>query len=168
MIEGHVFVDAYFTDADRTVCESLWYSAEEDKYRNYVVVAEEGDAEWERFLKHPIDNNGRTVTLEDLYERTYIRFQEQRQEIKEVLKTIHMDDEELRRTPQDNMVRALNDIFSLGDTVSEEERKENLFLLKLAVFEWDGLKSVDATFKKNIRKSKSAAEVMSLISDHLK
>jgi len=197
MIEGHIFVDAYFTNDERTVCESLWYSAEENVYRTYVVIAEEGDVEWEKFLKHPIDETGRTVTLEDLYERTYIRLQEQRQEIKDALKSIADEDEfaefrialegkisdlkeELKDTEvkfskateslkKETMINLLDMVFNLDKNKStEDENKEQLFLLKLAVFEWGSLKDVDATFKKNVRKSKSAAEVLELISNYLK
>ena len=197
MIEGHIFVDAYFTNEERTICESLWYSASENVYRTHVVVAEDGDVEWEKFLKHPIDETGRTVTLEDLYERTYIRLQEQRQEIKDALKSITDEDEfaehrialegkisdlkqELKDTTEElrqetialkkeTIINLLDMVFNLDKNMSsEDENKEQLFLLKLAVFEWGTLKDVDATFKKNVRKSQSAAEVLQLIGDYLK
>ena len=76
MIEGHIFLDAYFVNDGYDVVETLWYSKEEDTIRPYTLVAEEGDKQWEKFLKTPIDDNGRCVTIDDLMERTYIRNKE--------------------------------------------------------------------------------------------
>ena len=186
MIEGHTFVDAYFIDEDRTTLESIWFNLTTTTYTSHIIVAEEGDAEWEKFLKTPIDDTGRTVTLEELYERTYIRLKELEEEqkviiknfsdalVKETIDNAVKDDKFIKEAKgevtKQNLVKLLNLMFTLDnrEDSTEEENKERLFLLKLATFEWDKLEGADKNFKKNIRKAKDVHEVISAISNHLK
>ena len=175
MIEGHTFVDAYFIDEDRITLESVWFNPTTKTYTSHIIVAEEGDAEWEKFLNAPIDNTGRTVTLEDLYERTYIRLKELEEEQKQIVLNFSVSDDKFIQeakgeVTKQNLVRLLNLMFTLDnrEDSTDEENKERLFLLKLATFEWDKLKDADKNFKKNIRKAKDVHEVLSVISNHLK
>jgi len=175
MIEGHTFVDAYFIDEDRITLESVWFNPTTKTYTSHIIVAEEGDAEWEKFLNAPIDNTGRTVTLEDLYERTYIRLKELEEEQKQIVLNFSVADDKFIQeakgeVTKQNLVRLLNLMFTLDnrEDSTDEENKERLFLLKLATFEWDKLKDADKNFKKNIRKAKDVHEVLSVISNHLK
>ena len=175
MIEGHTFVDAYFIDEDRITLESVWFNPTTKTYTSHIIVAEEGDAEWEKFLNAPIDNTGRTVTLEDLYERTYIRLKELEEEQKEIVRNFSIADDSFIQeakgeVTKQNLVKLLNLMFTLDnrEDSTDEENKERLFLLKLATFEWDKLKDADKNFKKNIRKAKDVHEVLSVISNHLK
>lgn len=175
MIEGHTFVDAYFIDEDRVTLESVWFNPTTKTYTSHIIVAEEGDAEWEKFLNAPIDNTGRTVTLEDLYERTYIRLKELEEEQKQIVLNFSVADDKFIQeakgeVTKQNLVRLLNLMFTLDnrEDSTDEENKERLFLLKLATFEWDKLKDADKNFKKNIRKAKDVHEVLSVISNHLK
>jgi len=175
MIEGHTFVDAYFIDEDRVTLESVWFNPTTKTYTSHIIVAEEGDAEWEKFLNTPINDAGRTVTLEELYERTYIRLKELEEEQKEIVRNFSIGDDSFiqeakSELTKQNLVKLLNLMFTLDnrEDCTEEENKERLFLLKLATFEWDKLKDADKTFKKNIRKAKDVHEVLSVISNHLK
>ena len=175
MIEGHTFVDAYFIDEDRITLESVWFNSKTKTYTSHIIVAEEGDAEWEKFLNTPIDDTGRTVTLEDLYERTYIRLKELEEEQKQIVTNFSTANDSFIQeakgeVTKQNLVRLLNLMFTLDnrEDSTDEENKERLFLLKLATFEWDKLKDADKNFKKNIRKAKDVHEVLSVISNHLK
>ena len=175
MIEGHTFVDAYFIDEDRITLESVWFNPTTKTYTSHIIVAEEGDAEWEKFLNTPIDDTGRTVTLEDLYERTYIRLKELEEEQKQIVTNFSTANDSFIQeakgeVTKQNLVRLLNLMFTLDnrEDSTDEENKERLFLLKLATFEWDKLKDADKDFKKNIRKAKNVHEVLSVISNHLK
>lgn len=175
MIEGHKFVDAYFIDEERKTLDTLYFDIQNKTYKNQVIVAEEGDSEWEKFLKTPIDETGRLITLEDLYERTYIRLKELEETHKKIIiDSVAAEDKFLEDTKDDlnkqSMTKLLEVIFTLDsrEDSTDEENKERLFLLKLATFEWDKLKDADKTFKKNIRKAKDVHEVLSVISNHLK
>tara|TARA_B100000614_G_C14449351_1_gene453592 strand:+ start:231 stop:749 length:519 start_codon:yes stop_codon:yes gene_type:complete len=171
MTDDSIFVDAYFVDEARTTLETVWFNPDTKEYTSHVIVAEEGDAEWEKFLKTPIDNTGRCATLEDLYERTYIRLKEMAEARKEIIIQSLGDEEIISETSLDidkkGMTKILDLFFGIDDK-DEEERKEKLFLLKLATFEWDKLKDTDKTFKKNIRKAKDVHEVLAVISNYLK
>ncbi len=175
MIDGHQFVDAYFIDEDRVTLESIWFNPTTKNYTSHIIVAEEGDSEWEKFLKTPINDTGKTVKLEDLYERTYIRLKELEEEQKQIVLNFSVADDKFIQeakgeVTKQNLVRLLNLMFTLDnrEDSTDEENKERLFLLKLATFEWDKLKDADKDFKKNIRKAKDVHEVLSVISNHLK
>ena len=175
MIEGHKFVDAYFTNNARTIVESVWWSETENVYRTHVVNAVEGNIQWEKFLKHPIDASGRCVTIDDLMERTYIRNQElEKTRDQMLLKAMDVKDEFVKET-QDNVTKdsiesLLKAIFTLDcrPESTEDQNKERLFLFKLALFEWDEIGNIqDKELKKNIRKSKNVTEALYHAVNHL-
>ena len=174
MIDGNIFVDAYFIDEERKTLETVWFNPDSKEYNSHIIIAEEGDSEWEKFLKTPIDDAGRCVTLEDLYERTYIRLKEIEEAHKKIIVESLGDADIISETRSDidkqGMTKILDILFTIDDKEgsTEEENRERLFLLKLATFEWDKLKDTDKDFKKNIRKAKDVHEVLSVISNHLK
>ena len=174
MHDDHIFVDAYFVDEARTILETVWFNPDNKEYNSHTIIAEEGDAEWEKFLKTPIDNTGRCATLEDLYERTYIRLKEMEEAHKRIIVQSLGDADIISETKSDidkqGMTKILDILFTIDDKEgsTEEENRERLFLLKLATFEWDKLKDTDKDFKKNIRKAKDVHEILSAISNHLK
>jgi len=175
MIEGHTFVDAYFVDENYKTVESLWYSTKENVTRSYTVVADDSDKAWKKFLETPIDASGRCATIDDLMERTYIRNQELEADRNALLLEImNVNDKFIKETHDDitkdtasSLLKALFTIDRRVDS-TEEENKERLFLLKLAVFEWEELKESGKEFKKNIRKAKDVREVIYHICNELK
>ena len=163
MIEGHIFVDAYFTNEERTVCESLWYSKEEDMYRPYIVVAEDGDAEWERFLNYPLDETGRTITLDELHESTVNRFRRDRINFESAISELGKQEGLIYDAPNDpinsNMPEYLSEI--IFKPYDEERDKEKLFMLKLSLFENEIIKnSKDRELKAKLRKAKNFVDVI--------
>lgn len=168
MIEGHRFVDAYFTNNERTTVESVWFSQEEYAYRTHVINAVKGNVQWEKFLKHPIDESGRTVTYDDIMERTYVRIQElERTRDQMILKAMNVKDDFIQEThdnmSKDSMESLIKTFFTLDcrPTSTEEQNKERLFLFKLALFEWEEIANVkDKELKRDIRKSKTAIEAL--------
>jgi len=228
MIDGHRFVDAYFTDIDRINLETLWYCEADGKLRVHNIIAEEGDREWEKFLKTPIDETGRCATLEDIYERTYIKRDEDAAAKKEIAKkvideegfvqardelakeladlkvehekTTHELWEEERKVNEDidtrtrkklgdlvlqvqaqekellvqeqkvdtvkkqTIMKLLDLIVDMDNAGNDEQDKEQLFLFKLALFEWDRLSHIkDKEVKKSIRKSKDVLEALKIV-----
>ena len=221
MIDGHRFVDAYFTDIDRINLETLWYCEADGKLRVHNIVAEEGDREWEKFLKTPIDETGRCATLEDLYERTYIKRDEDAAAKKEIAKKVIDEEgfvqardelaqeladlkvehekttqelwEEERRVNEDidartrkkledldtqvraqeqkvdtvkkqTIMKLLDLVVDMDNAGNEEQDKEQLFLFKLALFEWERLSHIkDKEVKKSIRKAKNVLEALKIV-----
>ena len=175
MIEGHTFVDAYFVDENYKTVESLWYSTEEDITRTFVVVADDNDKQWKKFIETPIDASGRCVTIDDLMERTYIRNKEIEASIKaSLLEAMNIKDEfisETRNTitkdSMESLVKALLTLDSRAES-TEEQNKERLFLFKLALFEYQELAEIkDKELKRNIRKAQTAIEVLYHLSTYL-
>lgn len=163
MINGHTFVDAYFTNEERTICESLWYSKDEDVYRPYVVVAEEGDAEWERFLNWPIDENGRTITLDELHEATVNRFRRDRKNFENAIYELGKQEGMIYDAPGDPINSDMHEYLSeiIFQPYKEEEHKEKLFMLKLKLFENEVIKeSKDRELKAKLRKAKNFIDVI--------
>ena len=118
MIDGHIFVDAYFTDEERKTLETVWFNPDNKEYNSHIIIAEEGDSEWEKFLKTPIDDTGRCATLEDLYERTYIRLKEIEEAHKKIIiDSVMSEDKFLSEAKQDlnkqSMTKLLEVIFTL-------------------------------------------------------
>lgn len=197
MYDNHIFVDAYFLDENRTICESLWYSNDEGVYRTHVAIAEDGDVEWQKLLKYPIDDTGRTITLEDLYERTYIKLKEDKEAFKKTIRRITDEDEfagvkkelqseinnlksefetkkdefETRKEnlKKENIISLLNILVNLDKSSElEDDNKEQLFLFKLALFEWDMMSDLkDKELKREIRKAKTVLEALHLALTHL-
>lgn len=210
MIDGHRFVDAYFTDINRINLETLWYCEADGKLRVHNIVAEEGDREWEKFLKTPIDETGRCATLEDLYERTYIKRDEDAAAKKEIAKKVIDEEgfvqardelaqeladlkvehekttqelwEEERKVNKDieartrkkldeheaiqkaTIMKILDLVVDMDKSENEEQDKEQLFLFKLALFEWERLSHItDKETRKNIRKAKNVLEALKIV-----
>ncbi len=168
MIEGHTFVDAYFVDENYKTVESLWHSTEENITRSYTVVADESDRAWKKFLETPIDTSGRCVTIDDLMERTYIRNQELEADRKAIfLQMMNVDDQFVKETHEnitkDNIESLLKSLFTVDcrPDSTEEENKERLFLLKLALFEYKQIaEAKDKELKRNIRKAQTSIEAL--------
>jgi len=156
MIEGHDFVDAYFINNERTVVETLWYSPTDDVYRTHMVVAEEGEADWNKLLE--------TVNIDDLHERTYKRIKEQDAIFKETLIDIAKNDDNSWVAYKDDLnkdaLKAFIDVvFKENPNEEDENSKEKLFLYKLELFELESVKnSTDKDLKKKLRKSQDMIE----------
>lgn len=147
MIEGHDFVDAYFTNNERTIVESIWWSTKEEVYRTHLVKAEEGNEQWEILLQK--------INIDDLHERTYKRIAELNDTFKEAVKDIAMNDESIViGGSEDGLHLAFIDFI-----FNQELDKEQLFAFKLKLFEVDKIKeSHNRELKAKLRKAKDAME----------
>lgn len=163
MIEGHTFVDAYFTNDDRNVVETLWWSPEEEIYRPYIIMAEEGNLDWQKFLETPIDENGRTVTLDDLHESTVNKFRRDREDFERSIYELGQQEGMIYDTPEDPINSDLfeNVLDIIFEPYVEEDHKEKLFMLKLKLFENETIKlSKDRPLKAKLRKAKNFVDVI--------
>lgn len=163
MIEGHTFVDAYFTNDDRNVVETLWWSPEEDVYRPYIIMAEEGNLDWKKFLETPIDENGRIVTVDDLHESTVNKFRRDREAFENIIQDMGKQEGIIYDVPDDPINSDLfeNILDIIFEPFVEKEHKEKLFMLKLKLFENEIIKaSTDRPLKAKLRKAKNFVDVI--------
>lgn len=155
MIEGHDFVDAYFTDNERTIVETIWYSSDENAYRTHVIKAEEGNKQWESLLTK--------INIDDLHERTYKKIKEQDESIKESIiavateRGLIYDVDVVSSDMYNALVRVLFDDFDA------EEHKEKLFMMKLKLFEYPVIqRSKNNSLKSELRKAKTPMEAVKI------
>ena len=163
MIEGHTFIDGYFINGDYDIVETIWFEPNEEVYRTHVVLAEDGDSEWEKLKE--------IVSVDDLMERTYIRFDELKEQLDEAIVAVASEGSdwesvktELGKGSAEAFLEVL--MFDKGD--NEETNKEKLFIFKLALFDWEPIKtSKDKELKKKLRKAKSIIEAVHIVTGHL-
>jgi len=131
------FIDAYFTNNERTVVSILWENDKKEVVEE-TVLAEANEAGWENLLNQP------EVTIDKLHERTVNRNREQRAIFEEqVLEIAKRDgliyDGDIVNTDLYKMfVKAI-----FNTELTEKEVKEQLFMFKLALFELDKIKESD-------------------------
>ena len=150
-MDNHVFVDGYFTNNERTAVETVWYSEQEDTYRVFNVVAEEGEAEWEKLLE--------MVTIDDLHERTYKKISDDNEEFRDTMIKVATNDDNSWVSYRDDLNKDalkafINVVFDQNLKQSDPNQKEKLFLYKMELFERDDIKAcTDRELKKELRKA---------------
>ena len=150
-MQGHKFLNAYFTDEERTIVESLWEEESTGIVREEIIEAKDGDAAWEDLLTH--------MDIDTLHEMTFKRIRDLDNEYKDQVIAIAKD----RGMVYD--IDAINtDIYkaiasSLFKPFDPEEDKEKLFLYKLQLFEEDHIKNnTNKSQKTRLRKAKTLLE----------
>lgn len=151
MIEGHIFVDAYFTNNERTVVETVWFSEDDQSYRTYNIIAEDGEADWHKLLE--------TINVDDIHERTYKKIKEQDEILKDSVVEVATERGLIYdvNVVSSDMYNAL--VRVLFDKFDEEEHKEKLFMMKLKLFEYPAIqRSKNNKLKSELRKAKTPLE----------
>ena len=152
MFENYKFVDAYFTNNEKTVITSLW---ENDKGEiiEEGIPAEDDNPLWKELLNVP------DVTIDSLHERTYKFIREQRAIFEDQIITIGKREGLIYDVDNIN-----TDIYKaiahclFGD-FNEEEDKEKLFMYKISLFEADLIKNcTDKELKTKLRRTKNIVE----------
>ena len=150
-MQGHKFLNAYFTDEERTIVESLWEEETTGTVRAEIIEAKEGDAAWEDLLTH--------TDIDTLHEMTFKRIRDLDNEYKDQVIAIAKE----RGMVYD--IDAINtDIYkaiasSLFKPFDPEEDKEKLFLYKLQLFEEDHIRNnTNKSQKSRLRKAKTLLE----------
>ena len=150
-MQGHKFLNAYFTDEERTIVESLWEEETTGTVRVEIIEAKDGDVAWEDLLTH--------MDIDTLHEMTFKQIRELDNQYKDQVIAIAKD----RGMVYD--IDAINtDIYkaiasSLFKPFDPEEDKEKLFLYKLQLFEEDHIKNnTNKSQKAKLRKAKTLLE----------
>ena len=131
------FIDAYFTNNERTVVSILWENDKEEVVEE-TVLAEANEAGWENLLNQP------EVTIDKLHERTVNRNREQRaifeEQVVEIAKRdgLIYDGDVINTDLYKMFVKTV-----FNSELTEKEVKEQLFMFKLALFELDKIKESD-------------------------
>lgn len=163
MIKDHEFVDAYFTNNEYNIVESIWYSPKEKVYRTHIVKAENDNPHWQELLK--------VATVDDIMERSYIRVQEQREILADSIAQVASEGNdwaEVKEKLAKGSAEAFLDVLLFDQSDDEEANKEKLFVFKLALFEWDVIKnSKNKELKKSLRKAKTILEAVHLVTSEL-
>lgn len=149
MIEGHTFQTAHFTNNDRSSVTSLWVD-DEGTVRPFNMSSEEDDPNFQELLKY--------ITIDELHENTG-----------NVIKSLQRAYEEdvMAMVEADGIdVMALKgienaSIDSVIEWVTKQYNDEQLFKIKLRLFEHDKIKdSTDTKKKSALRKAKSVPEIL--------
>mgnify|MGYP001369652468 FL=1 len=144
------FIDAYFTNNERTVVSILWENDKKEVVEE-TVLAQANEAGWENLLNQP------EVTIDKLHERTVNRNREQRalfeEQVVEIAKRDGLIyDGDIVNTDLYKMF--VKTIFNTE--LTEKETKEQLFMFKLALFELDKIKeSNNREMKAALRKAET-------------
>lgn len=163
MIENHTFINAFFTDNDRTVIESLWSNNDTGKIVPYHIVAEENEPAYQKLLEY--------IDIDSLHESTFKEIRRKKEArdsmLLEIAKQEGFSVENIKKRQIGEMLNAWIRTGS-DPELSDEQNKEHLFLLKLALFEWEKLVDVnDKELKKNLRKSSDSIEALYYVLDYL-
>lgn len=150
IVPGYNFVTARFTNNERTIIEAQLVS--EDGSQLIAHHVEVGSVDYETLLEH--------ISIDDLHENTYIWIQEQERGFKDYVLRIAKEkgwiydvDGGLNSNIYEFAVKA---IFT---PYSDQEHKEQLFLVKMRMFEQEAVKTCkDKTLKSKLRKSKTIQE----------
>jgi len=163
MIEEHTFVDAYFTNNDRSVLESLWLDPKGEITRPFYIEVNKDPDIYKEFLKTQRNDEGelKQVTEDWIHERTYKRIREQRMSYESELVRIAKENNEYSEIITDNGVDH-NLLLNYLDGTPNAADKE-IFALKLKMFERDHVNySENRELKAKLRKAKTVKEVVKL------
>ena len=163
MIEEHTFVDAYFTNNDRSVLESLWLDPTGKITRPFYIEVNKDPDIYKEFLKTKRNDNGvlTQVTEDWIHERTYKRIREQRTAYEAEVVRIAKENNEYLDVITENGVNYDLLLKYLDDTTKTVDKE--IFALKLRMFEREHVNySENRELKAKLRKAQSIKEVVKL------
>ena len=156
-MNGHTFLTAHFIDNERKTVRSYWTDENSSGVVESIIEVKETDYQWKNLLEH--------ITINQLHENTYTYIQDSQQLIKnqvvEIAKENGWVNDINNESSRAAMKSVLTDIFKPFDP---EEGKEDLFFMKLEVFDIDFVKNIkDRKIKSEIRKAESPVKVLELL-----
>ena len=168
--------DYYYSNPELDTVSVLWTSPDDDTVREHYIMVDEADEQWRDFVK--------IVSYEDIDRRTQVRHEEFREQFREAFRNWSGRNEpknEPNNEPKNDVATSYADVDSAGGTEKpyedvvidflsvydkeDPEQKEQIFKLKLRIFEQDIVKNAkkDDKFKNAktfIRKAKTPMEVL--------
>ena len=148
--------DYYYSNPELNTVAVMWTDPDDGLVREHYIQVDESDEQWRDFVKE--------VPYEKINERTEVRHEQFREEFREAFRNWAGDSQNYLSTNNilfvDVMVNFINDF-----DITDADQKEQLFKLKLKIFEQDIVKNSESADKfKNaktfIRKSESPMDVL--------
>ena len=155
-MEGYRLITARFTDNAKRVVEALWVpiDAENADLTATICIAEDNDAQWRDLLKH--------TSIDAIHENTVRHIRQIQIDMQDVVSQIAKREGwvyDLDRDFDGQMYKAAVKVLTME--FDPEKHKEQLFLLKLQLFEQAFVKNcTDKELKKKLRKSVNILEAI--------
>ena len=149
--------DYYYSNPELDTVAVLWTSPDDDTVREHYIKVDEADEQWKDFVK--------IVSYEDIDRRTQVRNEDFREQFRVAFRDYAANHEDDFST--DNSKSFEDVIFNFLTVYDKEdpEQKEQIFKLKLRIFEQDIVKNAKKddrlkNAKTFIRKAKTPMEVL--------
>ena len=150
--------DYYYSNPELNTVAVLWTSPDDDLVREHYIMVDEEDEQWRDFIK--------VVSYEDIDKRTQVRHEEFREQFREAFRDwaqredVDFNDANSTNKFEDVIINFLSEFDN-----TDADQKEQLFKLKLKIFEQDVVKNTgsDDKFKNAktfIRKSDNPTDVL--------
>lgn len=154
-MEGHRLITARFTDNAKRVVEALWAPIDQDNSDVVatICIAEESDALWQQLLSH--------ITIDEIHENTALYIRQFQAEMLDVVSQIAKREGWVYNIDlyHSEIYKAIVNVLSID--FDAEKHKEQLFMLKLQLFEQDFVKNnTNKELKKKLRKAATILEAM--------
>jgi hypothetical protein len=153
--------DYYYSNPELNTVAVLWTDPDDNLVREHYIQVDESDEQWRDFVKE--------VSYEDIDKRTLVRHEEFREQFREAFRdwagrNESNNDGDSAGGTEKSYEDVVIDFLSTYDKESPEQ-KEQLFKLKLKIFEQDIVKNAKSSdnfknAKTFIRKAKSPIEVL--------
>ena len=151
-------VDYYYSNPELDTVAVLWKDPDDDLTREHYIKVDESDEQWRDFVAE--------FSYEDIDKRTQVRHEQFREEFREAFRNyaqredVDFNDVSSTNTFEDVIINFLSEFDN-----TDADQKEQLFKLKLKIFEQDIVKNSksDDKFKNAktfIRKANSPIDVL--------
>tara|TARA_A100001035_G_C27766672_1_gene494019 strand:- start:281 stop:769 length:489 start_codon:yes stop_codon:yes gene_type:complete len=154
-IPGYTFVNARFSNDQRTIVKSFWTDGNETQEQ--TIEAKDGDANWIDLLTH--------ISIDQLHENTYAYIKATQRAFEATALQIARN-KGILKDYKDKTV--INDVMMeiLFNKDDSSESKNTLFVFKLKLFELDFIKNCKTRqLKSKLRKAENVREALKVAID---
>tara|TARA_B100000941_G_scaffold52790_1_gene33968 strand:- start:2999 stop:3487 length:489 start_codon:yes stop_codon:yes gene_type:complete len=151
-IPGYTFVDARFSNDQRTMVKSFWTDGNETQEQ--TIEAKDGDANWVDLLTH--------IDIDQLHENTYAYIKATQRAFEQKAIQIAKDKGILKDIRDKNVINEAI-IKILFEKEEDGDSKNTLFVFKLKLFELEFVKNCKTKkLKSDLRKAKNIREALNV------
>ena len=148
--ENHSLITAYFMNDDRNIVQTEWGENGTEKIRSYIFHATEDNHWWNELLKY--------ISIDEIQENTFTRIKTERAEFENLVMSIANSEGLNAAALKGNANDAIDFI---ADWITADYNDEQIFKIKLRLFEQDRVKQSKDTAKKSaMRKAKTVMEIL--------